>query len=287
MCRLKKRTVAYCKFEFVRKGLVVKDFRVFSQVLEKLKTMSIESKTKDFEENDKVVVLDSIHSVGDGYLGFVFKTGRYGHTANLINKYDGSERNNNKTMDEGEIELTHLCMSLKSDHALCALEGNKYGISAPIIVKYFQQYINEIDENLMLNTAYVSTKGLSDILERASRIISVDVECAYKDLNEDAFENMYGPETKETFDVHFSPQRGKSLKKSETKKLYNKVDTNGKIRRIRVALRTDEGDDVILDSLMDKVRDRIPVEMDTNGVVISKPILESLKQYLIKIEEMI
>lgn len=282
-----KRTVAYCQFNILRKGADIQNIDPLRQTLSILENMDESQKTHDFQQLEKSVTLISISPFDDGYFGLVFKSAKYGHVANLVNRHDGSERETNKTLDEGEKELTHMCIKFNSDSAIFSLESNKIGASASLITKYLQIYMNQLDESLKLQLSYLSSKGVADILENASRIMSVDVDCTFKDAHEDIIREFYGDDSRETYTLQLRPEKRKSLPLSKVKKLYNKVKEDDKYRRIRIAMRTKDGDDVILDSLLDKVRDRIDVQTDSNGVVVTNNVMLQLKERLCAFEIML
>lgn len=284
---VKKRTISYCQFEVLKDGIAQKETDSFRQMLNLLETKSLSDRLHDFTNSEKVAIIESITKKENDDVWIVFKTARYGHTANLINRKDGTERDNTKTMDEGEKQLTHLCINIEEHAVICALESNKDGIGASLISKYFENYIKEIDPKLAIRTSYLSTKDFSDIIDKADRIIEADLDCSYCDTSEDVFKSLYSDGIKETFRVQFRPEKKKSFKKSEIKKLYDSIDPNGKIRRVRIAIRTNEGNDVVLDSLLDTVRDKIPVQIDSNGTVVSGSILLQLQECLHKLKDRI
>lgn len=269
----------------LRNGIDQRDTTSFKEALKSIKKLGDSERTKDFESNDKVVGIESIDTDHEGYVWIVFKTGRYGHTANLINRYDGSERPSNKRLDEGEKELTHACLKVLPEVIYCAIESNKYGISAPLICNYLESFVSRTDSHYALKYDFISTRGLSDIIINSQRIMTVDVECSYINSNEDISRQLYGPGVKQTYIQHFSVEKKESFGRDKVHKLYNSVDPNGKIRRVKITLRSEDGDEMLLDSLMEKVRDKIPVNFDSNGTVVSSDILEKLQSYLLKLED--
>ena len=280
----KKRTISYCQFELFINGIVQKDVDSFRQMLNLLESKTLTDRIYDFTNSEKVAIIDSITKKENDYVWIVFKTAKYGHTANLINRKDGTERGNTKTIDEGEKQLTHLCLHIEEHNIICAIESNKDGIGASLISKYFENYIKEIDPKITIHASYLSTRGISDIIDKADRIVEADIECSYDDTSDDIFKSLYGDGVKETFMVQFKPEKKRGLNRSKIKKLYNSVDPCGKIRRVRIAIRTNEGNDIVLDSLLETVRDKITVQVDSNGIVASGPLLIQLQDYLQKLK---
>lgn len=281
----KKRTIAYCQYTITRKGLDIKDTSNFDKMLAYIEKSEMSIRSHDFKNPEKVAAIESVDRRNDGFIWIVFKTGRYGHTAPLINREDGSEREHDKTMDEGEKELTHVCLKINQENVVCAVESNKYGIGLPLITSYFNHFIQKIDSSLIISLAYLSMKGLSDILSKAQRISTVEMECSYTKTDEDLFRGAYGPGIKETFSVKLSPEKKESFGKDPILKIYDSVSPNGKVSRMKITIKTEDGDDMILDTLMDKVRDQIFPAVDHNGVVISSQIFPELQEHLLKFEE--
>ena len=200
---------------------------------------------------------------------------------------DGSERRNDKTIDEGEKELTHVCLKVCEDVAYCAVEGNRYGIGIQSMVTYLNTFVKEVDFESALYYEYIATKGLADLIIQSQRIMALDVELSYQKSSEDICRQLYGTGVKQTYVSHFSAERKHSLSKDSVKKIYESVDATGKVRRVKVLLRSKDGNEMMLDSLMEKVRDKVEVEFDENGVVISTDIFSKLQEYLTKVGESI
>ena len=283
---VKNRSVAYIEFQLNGKNKRNEDISVLKKVLERLLRMAIPDRKVDFEKSEKVIILENLEKNTDNYYWITLKTGRYGYTANLIDRKTGIERSNNKTIDEGEKELTHLCLKIRDNNAICALESNRDGAGPRLICNYLEYYLKQINSDYRLSFSWISTRGISDILEKADRIMEVNVECAYEKTDEDIFRQMYGKGVKETFNVRFSPEKSKTLFKSKVVSLYSNLDPNGKIRRVRIKMSTNEGDDVVLDSMMDKVRDTVSVPTDDKGIIISRIMFSELQHHLEKLESM-
>lgn len=281
----KKRTIVYCQYTITRKGLDVKDTSSFDKMLAYIEKSEMSIRSYDFKNPEKVAAIESVDRRNDGFIWIVFKTGRYGHTAPLINREDGSERDHDKTMDEGEKELTHVCLKINQENIVCAVESNKYGIGLPLITAYFNHFIQKIDGGLIISLVYLSMKGLSDILSKAQRISTVEMECSYSKTDEDLFRKAYGPGIKETFLVKLTPEKKESFGKDPILKIYDSVAPDGKVSRMKIAIKSEDGDDMILDTLMDKVRDQIFPSIDNNGVVISSHIFPELQKHLLKFED--
>lgn len=281
---MKKRSITYCQYSVIRNKLDIKDTAAFKSLLLYIRDNKDEC-FYDFKDNDKVVAVESIEFRDDDFIWITFRTGRYGHTAPLINREDGSERNHDKTTDEGEKELTHLCLKIKEEYIIGSIENNKYGITASMITTFFNNYLKQRDSNISIRLSYLSMKGMSDILSKAQRISSIELECKYKKIDDDIFQNIYGDGIKETFSVKLTPEKKRTFCKDPVMKMYDSVGPEQKISRMKIAIRTEDGDDMLLDTLLDKVKDQITVEVDPNGVVVSSRIFPELQDHLLRFEE--
>lgn len=192
----KKRTISYCQFKMEKGGNDVKDTSTFVEVLNHLEKTDTSGRSFDFVNPEKVAGIESIEHRADGHIWIIFKTGRYGHTAPLINREDGSERIHDKSIDEGEKELTHVCLKIYPEYVVCSLESNKYCIGASLIASYFNHFLTTIGSNLHISLYYLSMKGISDILDGAQRIASVEMECSFQRTGEDLFRRLYGEDCK-------------------------------------------------------------------------------------------
>jgi len=281
----KKRTISYCQFKMEKKGTDIKDTYPFITMLNYIEKSDTSVRSVDFVDSEKVVGVESIERHVDGHIWIVFKTGRYGHTAPLINKEDGSERVHDKSINEGEKELTHVCLRIYPEYVVCSLENNKYGLSATNLTSYFNHFLTSIGSDLLVSLSYLSMKGISDVLEKAQRIFLVEMECSFQKTDEDLFRRLYGENSKETFIVKMSPERAKSLEKSEVVKIYNEMAPGGKVSRMKISIKSDEGNNMILDTLLDKVREEEKFDVDQNGVVISSLIFPILQNRLLNFED--
>lgn len=280
----KKRTISYCQFNMAKKGLPIKDTDEFRRVLDYIEKADTSGRNYDFVNSEKSAGIESIERRKDGHIWVIFKTGRYNHTAPLINREDGSEREHDKTMDEGEKELTHMCLRIYPEFVVCSLESNRYGIGASLITSYFNHFLEEIGSDQHITLSYLSMKGISDILNKAKRISSVELECSYQKSDDELFRGVFGGGIKENFTVILSPERAKSFEKSKIFRIYNSVEPHGKVSRMKISIKSDEGNDMILDTLMDKVRDEEICNVNQNGVIISSELFPILQNHLLNFE---
>ena len=280
----KKRTISYCQFKLERRGNDIKDVSAFKEVLDYIEKADTSERSYDFINLEKVAGIESIERRSDGHIWIIFKTGHYGHTAPLINRENGLERNHDKSINEGEKELTHVCLQINPEHVVCSIESNKYGIGASLIVSYFNHFLTVIGSDLIISLSYLSMKGISDILNGAQRIASVEMECFYQNINDDLFYGLYGEGVKETFTVKMTPERAKSFQKSKIIKTYEGMTSGGKVKRMKIAIKSADGNDMILDTLLDRVRDEEKFEVDHNGVIISSKIFPILQKHLLNFE---
>lgn len=282
----KRRSIKYCQLDLLNNGQKSRELSLFDKIVKNITSKADSDRNYDQSRTDKVINIQNIVFDGD-YTFITFKSAKYGHVSTLLNRIDGSERLTDKTMDEGEKELTHVCFKKMRDCIIFSIESNKDGIYPSSVTNYLNKELHEINDNYDFSCSYLATEGFIDIINGAERVISVDVECRMCEMGDDIFTEMYGEGVKETCNLQFKSERSKSIPKSILKKICNSIKSDKKIHRVRAKIKTKTGDEVLFDTLMDKVTDSIQVNLDDNGVVISSEMNANLKECLIKLEKKI
>ena len=95
----------------------------------------------------------------------VMKSCKYNHSPDLMSSEDGTERPSNKTLSEGDEELTHLCIRVDSKEANIVYEQRVSGMSFSRFIAYlnrfFKAYIRDKDINTSkenINTIIVNPR---------------------------------------------------------------------------------------------------------------------------------
>lgn len=272
----KRRSVKYIELSVLINGQDAESTEMLRNTLYRLESMDPVDTVRDLKSSNKVVGIESIRVKDDGHAWVAFKSARYGYKAKLLNRNDGTERESDKTVDEGEIELTHICMRLEEKHAVCALEVNRYGIT----IFGIEEYLRLIDDRFHLSHSVLAADGIPDLIERSRRIISLDIYRPWNNGREDAFESLFDQWMKDIYVVQLRPKRGMSILKEAVLKLYDRIGPDQNVRGLHLRIKTDEGSEMVLDTLSENISDYIPAETDANGVVISTSMFVNLEQHL-------
>ncbi len=212
---------------------------------------------------------------GRGY----FKSAKYNHRPDLIDKSNLEERQNPKKTTEGEGEKTHFALGVKGDEVFLLLESKRDGVLINIFKYYLEAFLRIANKNYMVNIG-LSVKGnFKSKLRELERVSSVEVYTPYTQVS-DTFGNLAisKGDIKDDAIITFKAKRSHSIK-GLIGKLYE-IFTNkeqDKIARIRVYGKTVSQSDMLLDTNRLKDHDIIKVKLDDNNQVMTTSILPVLK----------
>lgn len=217
----------------------------------------------------------------DGQYGFgYFKSAKYNHRPDLIDKQNLAERQNPKKMTEGEAEKTHFAYGINGDEILLLLETKRDGVQINTFRLYLESYLRKMNQNFRLNIGLSVTGDFNEKLKEMERVSSVEIYTPYKQVS-DTFGNIpiAKGDIQDDAIITFKAKRSHSIKK--TAKSFYEIFTNAKrddVARIRVYGKTAGQSSILLDTNMLKDHDIIKVELDDNGQVTTESILPALKQ---------
>lgn len=209
----------------------------------------------------------------------VFKTCKYNHSPDYMSSNDGSERESDKSLYEGEKERTHLLGKLKDDEIEIVLEERKSGISITGIIRYIDKFIKkyrkekEITESFKLKYSIVPMEDFKENLKKLKRVCSADICIHKKLLGSEGLEIMNRSDInmKDEIVISCKVKRGESLMKRQMEELYHSaISESEKITRVRIYGKDDNNINVLLDSEIIKRVEHIDASLnDTKGTVDS------------------
>lgn len=217
----------------------------------------------------------------DEYSWGYFKSAKYNHRPDLIDKENFSERSNPKKMTEGEGEKTHFAMGINNNEILLLLETKRDGVQINTFQTYLEPYLKKINQHYILNIG-LSVKGdFNSKLKELERVTLVEIYTPYTQVSDTFGSNipLDKGDVQEEAVVTFKAQRAKSLK-STAKAVYN-IFSNTKrdeVSRVRVYGKTSSQSTILLDTNRLKDHDTIKVELDDNGQVTTESILPAMKK---------
>ena len=239
---------------------------------------------QDYKEKEKAINLETLEE-RSGIYHMIFKSCKYNYSPNYMSKNDGSERESDKEMYEGDKVLTHACMKICETGAYIALEQNKFGVQYYLLAEYLQHYMNNVDSSIKMEIGILADKDIYKIIEDARRITSIQVESDYKSIISDEYKNLITDENcmKEDITLSLRAERGKSLDSRFARTLVDRtrniINRNG-VNRVRIYVKDKNGMTVILDTLQDSIKDNVKVTLNRDGTVDSQDILIRIERLL-------
>jgi hypothetical protein len=235
------------------------------------------SRVFDDPARNKFYILDRFErdsNIGTGY----FTSAKYNHRPDLISKTDLQRRPNPKKLEEGESERTHLGLGSKAKAAILLLEAKGGGISLGPLMRYLAQYAPpgaHVEADLFAGADFVRK------LQTMTKATAINVYADRNIVNPTFGTSRDMPEMQDNVVITFKAKRKESIKKY-VHALYGKIAGNSEasVNRIRVHGKTEDNDDLIVDTERLTDSEFIGVELDGNGQVITESIVPKLKDML-------
>ena len=136
-----KRKIGLYSFEIVNKNNIKlterKLLRFFNTLVRFISAKEFSAKKEKIDTSNKFYYM-SYHDIKrknvDKYLkdesvSVIFESAKIGHSPKLIDETTGLKRENPKTYNEGEDELTHLVFKYKQNEILVALEERRGSVA--------------------------------------------------------------------------------------------------------------------------------------------------------------
>jgi len=212
-------------------------------------------------------------------LGF-FKSAKYNHRPDLIDKQNLSERQNPKKTTEGEAEKTHFGIGFAGNEALLLLETKRDGVQINTFISYLEFFIRNINKNYQVDVG-LSVKGnFNEKLKEIERVSSIEIYTPYTQVSDTFGQSLpiSKGDIKEDAIITFTAKRSHSIKEMANS-LYNIFSSKQKneIGRIRVYGKTINESSILLDTSRLKDHDIVKVDIDDNGQVNTNNIFASIK----------
>lgn len=252
---------------------------VFSYIMSLDRTQRV----NDLAKNHKFHLLDYSSELGN-IQQLIFKSSKYHHRPPLIDKDTTEERDNPKTLTEGESERTHAVLKYFDNEAILIKEDRMHGITIKNIVYYLNKFLwlmmhnNATTFNHVINFSVIPKDDFFQELNNLSRVVVGEVHIDRQILGSD-FLNFASriEEVQSLIQLSIKAQKRKSIKDA-TIELYHKyVAESSQIKRIRIHGLNANGDAILLDSDLLKKIEYVSADLDeTTGIVDSKQIIARL-----------
>jgi hypothetical protein len=246
-----------------------------------------ESKVLDLP-NSKFYFLDTVTKKDDTYLG-VFKSAKYNHKPPLIDKVTVEERDNPKSLTEGESEKTHFALKYDSsgNELIIVLESRKSGVS----VRNIMYYITTIAKVLTLDIPGITETGtipVDNFLDAFSTMKRVRLAEAHYTKSSvgtqfSEFANL-DENVKDDIVLTTRADYRQNIKNAMNTLVDNFMGQESQIKKIRLYGTDEENNPIMLDSSMTEKREYVSAILNDNTKVVdSSSFLEQLYD---KIDEM-
>ncbi len=287
---IQKRKITYYNIIFKNAEDNFFDNNLFFMFVDFLNSLNSDEKTFRDDKNKKAVSIESIEKMkkeGMDFLKIVFKSCKYNHFPDYMSSMDGSERPTDKRKHEGDKELTHMMMRVDANEAYTIFEERRNGVTIGGVIKYFNQIlkeffrINKVDDKTYFWAGNIPPEDFLDSLDKARRINVADIFLHESILGSEGLKLVTdeGFDCREELVLTMKSKRGESIRKAAIKKLHSKIYASGtKLARIRLYGRDIDNMDITLDSLNQKKKREIIVELRENGTVDTYSIFARMEE---------
>lgn len=218
----------------------------------------------------------------------VFKSCKYNHSPEYMSSRDGSERPSDKQLDEGEKELTHMCMRIDPNEAYTIFEERRNGVSIGNVVKYFNTLLKKFLEQkgvldkFIIWSSIIPPDDFLSSLKKANRITVANIFVDKEVLGDDYLGLMnVDASSQEELIMALKAKRMESLPKRAIEQTFTKLSTAGTVvKRIRLYGKDINKLNVVIDSLNQKKVEEVVVDLKADGTVDSYSIFARIEEIL-------
>lgn len=265
------------------------DKEKFIELIKFIDEKSIDQRLMNIKTQSKAIVLqDIIFDKNDEVkdIQLVFKVCKYNHKPPYMSSKDGTERESDKEIYEGEKELVHVHIKVFNKEACITLEERMQVLGIKKVIDYlnyqFKEYLKQNNEKLNQKLIYgiVTSDSFEDNLKSFQVISSADVFTDKKYIGSEGMnltEETDGS-MRDQIVLSMKSNPKESLGKRLLNNLYkNMIAQDAKINRIRVYGRNNENVNILMDSNILRKIDTIDTKIDDDGLVNTDDILEKLR----------
>lgn len=295
-----RRKVGYYNLVFckdIEDGKKFFDEDIFLKFLEYINSLDQKQKMQNNRSQKKVIKFDSAIKSKitfnedikkTEYISYkaLFKSCKYEHVPKLMDSDTGNEREGDKKQTEGEVEKTHLYLTVKKDEVMVIAEERKSGVSMKAITSYLNKMFRKYCKNIKIKKdcsivcGLVQNEDFIKTLENMERVIAAELYIDKKILGSESLNLLNRQDRNLRRDVMISmkSKNSMSLGKHNLKELYNQIIGKGsKITKIRIYGKDDNKKDISIDSEIMKRADYINAQLDSKGIVITSSIFAEME----------
>lgn len=286
-----KRKLSYFGIDFLSGENHRFDPALFCDFLAYLDALSTQDKLFNDEKTKKAVAVDQMLNETKSGLHLykiVFKPCKYNHSPDYMSSRDGSERISDKRLDEGDKELTHMCMRIDGHEAYTIFEERRNGVTIGGVISYFNRHLKDflhargITDDFYLWAGVVPPDDFITALSNATRISAADIYVDKAVLGS-GYLNLMELDASSQNDLVMTLKTvpRQSLPKRAMQGLFRRISTEGTVvNRIRLYGKDINGMNTMIDSLHQKKVDEVSVNLLQNGVVDTYSIFAKIEEIL-------
>jgi len=208
----------------------------------------------------------------------IFKSAVHSYRAPLLDRETVDERDNPKTLREGELQKTHFVIKYINGDAILLAEKYRGGLSVQQLVLYlneFKQYYEQVNrQELNYNFSFevIATDNLDEELDKMNRVLNA---CIYVDkqlLGSDAlnFSNRINS-VQESIIIDIRAQRTESIKET-AKDIIAKFNGGERIvSKVRIKGKNFANNDVTIDTDFIEKKEWVNAHLDEDTGEVNSP----------------
>ena len=288
---IQKRKLSYYGIDFSSGDNHHFDSNLFCEFLLYLNELPEQDKLFNDEKTKKAVSLSSLHAEtkeGLHLYKIVFKSCKYNHSPDYMSSRDGSERVSDKRLDEGDKELTHMCMRIDGNEAYTVFEDRRNGVTIGGVISYFNRYLENflrdkgIEETFYLWAGIVPPDDFMTALNNTTRVSVAEIFVDKSVLGSGYLGLMdIDASSQDDLIMTLKSKPRQSLPKRAIQATFRNLSTEGTVvSRIRLYGKDINRMSVMIDSLHQKKVEEVIVDLLPNGVVDTYSIFAKIEEVL-------
>jgi len=280
MATAKKRKVAFYFITF-QSTLEVELDQLLKGLLAHITAKRKNTRKYDIHSK-KFFLLDSLSSNNDTQK-LTLKSASHSFRAPLIDRNTADERDNPKTITEGEVEKTHGVIKYMNDDVLLILEKYRGSVKPEHFVNYLNRFLESFETNLFqaggrfFYEILVKENFLQE-LRNMPRVLSTTVYADKRILGGEALNfSDRTTEIQDVVQVEIKAKRRQSMKRAAVD-IYSKLNGGTyEISKIRIKGKTESNNDITIDTSFIEKREYVVATLNEDtGEVNSNSILAQL-----------
>ncbi len=275
----KKRKVNFFSLSLSKEGVVYPMAEHMQRLSTYINSLSATDRKLDLRD-DKIYLIDTIEFVSPYILNILFKSAKHSYRAPLLDKNTVEERDNPKTITEGERINTHVLLKFEENTVSMFLEAGNNLLKGRYIIDYLNHMIhryntyNDIEHQIpgTIDLDMIVSEQFIQALENAQRITCATLYTEKSIIGPDYlnFANQT-EEVKDEVTIELHANRRRSLKDM----LYHVNDhlngVNSHIKRIRAKGLLSNGNEITLDTEAMIKKEFIEVQQDRETGIFYTP----------------